>query len=65
MQPTWANMITLRETTKDWTNANHTYIVSDDKQKLHGYIKEGEVEPTMFANPMKFDTRRRTFVVVK
>lgn len=57
-------MKTLQETTK-WEYANHTYIVSDDKFQVYGYIKLGDTEPTMFSKPMNFDTRRRTFKQLK
>lgn len=57
-------MKTLQETTK-WQHTNHIYIVSDDKFLVHGYIKLGNTEPTMFSKPMKFDVRKRTFKELK
>ena len=57
-------MITLKETTK-WDNPNHTYFVTDDKQKVLGYIKQDTTEEIMFKTPLKFDVRRRTFKELK
>ena len=58
-------MITVQETTVwDGNFPNHKYILSDDKQKAYGYIKNGDRYPTMFSKPMGFDPRRRTFEVL-
>ena len=57
-------MITLKETTK-WEYPNHTYFVTDDKQKVLGYIKQDTTEEIMFKTPLKFDVRRRTFKELK
>ena len=34
----------FRETTKDWTvkQANHTYILTKDKQRMYGYSPAGQ-----------------------
>ena len=52
-----------KEITKwdDNTTPNHTYILTDDKSKMVGYIKVGEKVPKMFSKPMGFDTRYRKF----
>ena len=52
-----------RETT-DWDTPNHTYLLSDTKQYMHGYIKQGCAELEMFKAPIRFDTRGRTFQYV-
>ena len=52
-----------RETT-DWDTPNHTYLLSDTKQYMHGYIKQGCAELEMFKAPIRFDTRGRTFQFV-
>ncbi|CAB4127262.1 hypothetical protein UFOVP84_99 [uncultured Caudovirales phage] len=57
-------MIKLKETTV-WDVPNHTYILTDDKQSMLGYIIEGTTEVIMFKKSMRFDRRRRTFKEVK
>lgn len=57
-------MKVLQETT-NWEYPNHTYFVTDDKQKLLGYVKQNTTEEIMFSKPMQFDTRRRTFKELK
>ena len=52
-----------RETT-DWDTPNHTYLLCDTKQYMHGYIKQGCAELEMFKAPIRFDTRGRTFQYV-
>ena len=56
-----------KETTKDWASAtpNHTYLLTDDKSKMYGYIKARSGDTFTFKKPIKFDARRRTFVEVK
>jgi len=58
-------MQALKETT-DWgkhTAPNHTYLL--DGNNLVAYIKQGEVSPFYFKNPIKgFDKRGRKFVEV-
>ena len=51
----------FRETT-DWKTPNHTYLLNDSKQYMHGYIQLGTTDVKMFKSPIRFDTRGRTFV---
>lgn len=53
----------FRETT-DWDTPNHTYLLDDSKQYMHGYIQQGRADTEMFKSPIRFDTRGRTFVFV-
>ena len=59
----------FRETTK-WPKApfalNHSYVLSDDKQWMYGYVKV--TEPTIlieFSKRIRFDARYRTFIIEK
>ena len=56
-----------KETTQDWSNPtpNHTYLLTDNKSKMYGYIKARSGDTFTFKNPINFDARRRTFVEVK
>lgn len=56
-----------KETTPDWATPtpNHTYLLTDDKSKVYGYIKARSGDTFTFKNPIKFDARRRTFIEVK
>lgn len=53
------------ETTK-WAGnyPNHAYYLSDDKSKMYAYVKENTQEVFEFKKPIRFDARRRTFLVV-
>lgn len=58
-------MIKIQEVT-EWGDStpNHTYLVSDDKSVMYGYIKQGTTK--MISTPrMNFDKRKRKFVKVK
>ena len=59
-------MQALKEIT-DWgkhTAPNHTFLL--DGNNLVAYIKQGEISPFYFKNPIKgFDKRGRKFVEVK
>ena len=59
-------MITLLETT-EWKipTPNHTYFTNDTRTKVLGYIRAGETEKTMFTTPIAWDTRGRTFKILK
>lgn len=59
-------MILVQETTV-WETAtpNHVYLLSDDKSKIHGYIKQGTKELTMFKKAFPFDKRYRKFTTLK
>ena len=50
------------ETTK-WpdTTPNHSYFMDDTKSKMFAYIKVGDKEVFKFKNPIRIDTRGRTF----
>jgi len=54
----------FKETT-DWTTPNHTYCLSDSKDKMFAYVIDGTVEVVTFKNPIRFDSRGRTFKEVK
>jgi len=60
----------LKETTVwdkcEYNVKNHTYIVQDGRGgKMLGYVKSGTSEKVMFAKPMFFDRRNRTFKELK
>ena len=59
-------MITLQETT-EWKipTPNHTYLTNDIRTKVLGYIRAGQTEKTMFKTPIAWDTRGRTFKILK
>ena len=57
-------MILVQETT-DWTTPNHTYILDDSRQYMHGYIKQGRADIEMFKTPIRFSTRGRSFHFIK
>jgi len=57
-------MILVRETT-DWTTPNHTYLLDDSRQYMHGYIKLGAANVQMFKQPIRFSTRGRTFHFIR
>ena len=54
----------FRETTKDWQvpQANHAYVLSDDKQWMYGYVKAGTRELVEFRNRIQFNTDRKSVV---
>jgi len=52
----------LRETTRDWNSANHTYVLKNDR--LVAYVKHGTDEVIML-NPLNFSKKFRTFTEVK
>jgi len=59
-------MITLQETTKSFLESTlHTYLVSDDKMTLYGYIINGTTEIKMLTTPLKFNKKGRTFKKLK
>lgn len=55
-------MLILKETSK-WPDStpNHTYIVSDNKEFVYGYIKEGALKIELFRNRSRFHQRYRKF----
>ena len=50
----------LKEIT-DWDTPNHTYFVSDAKDKIFAYIKASGTEVEEFKKPIKFSTSHRKF----
>lgn len=62
-------MILARETTK-WEDVkrqpNHTYLMSDNMEKIFGYFKFNNPKDfMMFKKPMRIDRRYRTFKVIQ
>jgi hypothetical protein len=57
----------FRETTKDWSvqQANHAYVLSDDKQWMYAYVKAGTREMIILKDRIQFSTRYRTFVELR
>jgi hypothetical protein len=59
-------MITVLETTKSFEpHILHTYLLTKDKFKMIGYIKNGTTEMITFKKPLKFFTKGRTFKELK
>ena len=62
-------MILMKETTV-WKDVkrqpNHTYVASEDKRTIYGYFKWHNAKDFhLCKNPMKIDTRYRTFKVIQ
>ena len=62
-------MILARETTK-WEDVsrqpNHTYLMSDNMEKVFGYFKWNNPKDfMMFKKPIRIDRRYRTFKVMQ
>lgn len=61
-------MILAKETTK-WEEdfqCNHTYLMSDNKEKIFGYFKFHKANDfMMFKKPIRIDKRYRTFKVIQ
>lgn len=57
----------FRETTvwKGCQQANHVYALSDDKQWMYGYVKQGTSVLIEMNKRIRFDTRYRTFKEIK
>ena len=55
-----------QETTK-WAGAtsNHTYLLSKDRSKMLAYVPAGTRAVFKFKNPLRIDTRGRTFQVTE
>lgn len=62
-------MILAKETTVwecDHRQPNHTYLMSNNKEKIFGYFKwHNPKDFMMFKNPIRIDKRYRTFKVIK
>jgi len=57
-------MIKVLETT-NWNFSNHTYFLTDNQEKVLGYIKAGTTNTVMFTTPLKFYKQKRTFKQIK
>ena len=62
-------MILAKETTK-WEDVsrqpNHTYLMSDNMEKVFGYFKwHNPKDFMMFKKPIRIDKRYRTFKVIE
>ena len=55
-------MLLLKETS-EWPDStpNHTYVVSDNKEFVYGYIMQGALKIEMFKNRSRFHQRYRKF----
>ena len=55
-------MLILKETS-EWPDStpNHTYVVSDNKEFVYGYIKQGCTRIEMFSKRGRFYARYRKF----
>ena len=53
----------LLEEISEWNcdQKNHTYITTENKEKVVGYLIRGTATPVMFDKPMRFETRYRKF----
>jgi Cft2 family RNA processing exonuclease len=51
----------FQETTEGNYYPNHTYLLSDNKEYAHGYIRIGTQELFKFKTKYRFDTRKRKF----
>ena len=62
-------MILAKETTVwdcEHRQPNHTYLMSNNKEKIFGYFKwHNPKDFMMFKNPIRIDKRYRTFKVIK
>lgn len=62
-------MILAKETTVwdcEHRQPNHTYLMSDSKEKVFGYFKwHNPKEFMLFKKPIRIDKRYRTFKVIK
>lgn len=44
---------------------NHIYLLTTDKSKMFGYVRNGTLETKVFKKAIQFDARGRTFKEVK
>lgn len=62
-------MILAKETTKwdvEFRQPNHTYLMSDNMEKIFGYFKWSQSKDfMMFKKPIRIDKRYRTFKVIQ
>jgi len=59
------NQLMLKAIEKTEWEYNHTYLLSFDKMKCHGYWPWHDGEFVKFTKPMQFDKRARKFKYVK
>jgi len=60
-------MKTIKELTEwnaEFRVPNHIYFVSDNKEKVYGYVKQGTTDTFKFKTPYNFNTRGRKFVEI-
>jgi hypothetical protein len=57
--------ILMQETTKGDEYSNHTYLLTDTKEFMLGYIRKGSRELKMFSSKIRFDRRYRTFKTIR
>lgn len=59
-------MQVLYETTEwaDSIDANHVYFMNDSKDRMYAYVTRGSMDVFKFRNPIRIDTRGRTFITV-
>lgn len=50
--------------TAEFAVPNHTYFVSDNKEKVYAYQKQDTTEIFEFKNPYNFNTKGRKFVEI-
>ena len=55
-------MLLLKETSQ-WPDStpNHTYVVSDNKEFVYGYIKQGALKIELFSKRGRFHQKYRKF----
>lgn len=60
-------MIVVQETTSDWSHPvpNHIYFLSNNKSKMYAYINAVTGESKIFKNPIGFETKYRTFELIR
>ena len=61
------NMKAFLETTKDWKTpvSNHIYYLTDDKQSMIAFYNVDTKVVKKFVNPIRFNTKYRTFKELK
>lgn len=52
------------ETTK-WDTPNHTYVLTQKRTRLVGYISALDGQVHKLKNPIRFDTKYRSFTQIK
>jgi len=57
-------MIVVKETTRNAQYPLHTYLLSDDRMKLHGFKRNGD-EWINYGHPLMFNPKGRTFLILK